>query len=161
MKSPLPIAALGLALLAAAPVAAVEADAIVGTWRTEDRHGNRDSIVEIARSGERYAGSVVWVKYEVYPENDPKGWAGRPLVDRENPDPALRERPILGLRTLRGLRFEAGEWVDGEVYAPREGETYRAKAWLEDPDTLKIRGYLGTPFLGRTVTWRRAEVPER
>lgn len=157
MKLALPVAMLGL--LAAAPAGAVEADAILGTWRTEDRDGHRDSIVEIARSGPRYHGTVVWVKYEVYPESDPKGWAGRPVVDRENPDPALRDRPILGLRTLRGLRFEDDEWVDGEIYGPRQGETYRVKAWLEDPDTLKVRGYLGVSFLGRTVTWRRAELP--
>lgn len=152
--------ALGLWLVAAS-AAAVDADAIVGTWATEDRDGNRDSVVEISKLGQHYVGTVVWVKYDVYPENDPKGWVGKPVVDRENPDPALRTRPILGIQLVNGLRFEDGEWVGGEIYAPRQGETYTAKAWLEDADTLKIRGYIGTPFLGRTVTWRRAPVPDR
>ncbi|MEZ4282207.1 MAG: hypothetical protein R3F21_21600 [Myxococcota bacterium] len=38
---------------------------------------------------------MVWVKYTVYPDGDPRGWAERPVVDRENPDPALRTRPLL------------------------------------------------------------------
>lgn len=146
-------------VLLAASAAALDADAILGTWSSEDEEGNRDSIVEIRRDGDAYVGEVVWVKYQVYPENDPKGWVGKPVVDRENPDPALRSRPILGIRTLKGLRFDEDEWVGGEIYAPRQGKTYRAKAWLEDAKTLKIRGYIGTPFLGRSVTWMRAEIP--
>ena len=153
------LAPAALIVLLALPAAAFEADAILGTWSTEDPDGNRDSIVEIARQDNQFVGRVVWVKYAVYPPDDSKGWAGRPVVDRENPDPALRQRSILGIEMLRGLRFDDGEWVGGEIYAPRQGDTYRAKAWLEGSDTLKIRGYIGAPFLGRTVTWLRSGIP--
>lgn len=126
--------------LTAVAAAAVEPDAILGTWATEDKDGHRDSIVAIARQGDEYVGTVVWVKFEVYPENDLKGMAGRPVVDRENPNPSLRERPIRGILLVNGLHFDGNEWVGGEIYAPREGRTYQAKARLEDGDTLKIRG---------------------
>lgn len=147
-----------LALVPAFGAAASSAagDAIVGRWQTEDEDGNRDSIVEITRRGETYVGRVVWVKYTVYPDDDPRGWAGRPVVDRENPDPALRTRPLLGVDVLKGLRFDGEGWSEGEIYSPRKGTTYAARAWLEAEATLKIRGYVGTPWLGRTVTWRRA-----
>lgn len=156
-----PILAVLLFAVALAPIfgpaaIAAEPEAIVGRWQTEDQDGNRDSIVEITRSGESYVGRVVWMKYDVYPENDPRGWAGRPVVDRENPDPALRERSILGVEVLTGLRFDGEGWSGGAIYTPRKGVTYKARAWLEGAETLKIRGYLGTPWLGRTVTWRRA-----
>ena len=155
------IRALAVLLLALAPLIgsaafAADPDAIVGRWHTEDQDGNRDSIVEITRSGESYVGRVVWLKYDVYPENDPRGWAGRPVVDRENPDPALRARSVLGVEVLTGLRFDGEGWSGGAIYTPRKGETYKARAWLEGAETLKIRGYFGTPWLGRTVTWRRA-----
>ncbi len=153
------LAALFMANLVAAHATAAAPDAILGTWSTEDKDGNRDSIVEITKQGDLYVGTVVWVKYDVYPENDPKGMAGQPVVDRENPDPALRTRSIQGVEIVKGLRWTDGEWVDGEIYAPREGTTYSAKATLENPDTLSVRGYIGTPWLGQTVTWRRAGVP--
>jgi len=151
-----------LGLLSAIPTIALAIDpgAILGTWSTEDRYGNRDSIVEIARNGEEYVGRVVWVKFDVYPENDPRGMAGQPLVDRENPDPELRDRPILGIPIVSGLRFGENEWLGGRIYSPRQGTSYAAKAWLEDADTLKVRGYIGSPFFGKTVTWRRAHVPK-
>lgn len=140
---------------------AIDPSAILGTWSTEDRYGNRDSIVEIAQNGEEYVGRVVWVKFDVYPDDDPRGMGGRPLVDRENPDPELRDRPILGIPIVRWLRFERSEWLDGRLYSPRQGTSYAAKAWLENADTLKVRGYIGTPFFGKTVTWFRANVPKR
>ena len=138
---------------------ATGADAILGTWSTEDRYGNRDAVVEIARRGEVFVGTVVWVKYRVYPDDDPKGMAGETIRDRENPDPALRERPILGLPILQGLRFNGEQWVGGQIYSPREGATYRAKLWLEDRQTLKVRGYVGMPVFGMNATWRRATLP--
>ncbi len=153
------ILAAGVALLLGEAAFAADPDAFVGRWLTEDQDGHRDSIVEITRSGEIYVGRVVWMKYDVYPESDPRGWTGRPIVDRENPDPALLTRPILGVEMLTGLRFDGEAWSGGSIYTPRKGETYSASAWLEGADTLQIRGYIGTPWLGRTVTWRRAPAP--
>lgn len=83
--------------------------------------------------------------------------AGRPRVDRENPDPALRRRPILGLRLLEGLEHDGdGEWSGGTVYDPETGKTYKSKARLgEGGDVLHLRGYIGFSLLGRTTEWTR------
>ena len=33
--------------------------------------------------------------------------------------------------------------------------------YLQDDDTLKVRGYIGMSLLGRTTTWKRADVQAR
>lgn len=136
---------------------AAEPDAIVGTWLTTDNDGNRDSVVEIVNENGVYRGTVAWLRYDVYPEGD--AMAGQPVVDRENPDEALRKRPIMGITIVEGLKFDDDEWVGGTIYSAREGKTYKAKAELKDADTLKLRGYVGTPLLGKTVIWTRSSVP--
>lgn len=57
---------------------------------------------------------------------------GKPKVDKENPDPSLRKRPIMGLSILSGMRPSGdGEWT-GYLYNPDDGNTYNA--------TLRLRG---------------------
>ncbi|MDN5869669.1 MAG: DUF2147 domain-containing protein [Nitrococcus sp.] len=52
-----------------------------------------------------YSGHVVWLKEPLFPADDRKGMAGKPKVDRLNPDSALRSRPIIGLAVLTGLHY--------------------------------------------------------
>ncbi|MGJ8669305.1 MAG: DUF2147 domain-containing protein [Oceanococcus sp.] len=148
-----------LLLATAVPLMAVEPDAITGTWLTSDEDGQQDSVVEIFRDGDHYVGEVRWIRFLTYPADDPM--AGQAVVDRANPDPALRERSVMGLRVLWGLRFNDGEWVDGRTYAARKGKTYKSKATLVGKDKLKLRGYIGTPMLGKTVIWERSEIPPK
>jgi hypothetical protein len=94
---------------------------------------------------------VVWLR-------SPFGFDGCPLRDGENPDPALRERRVLGLELLRGLRPDTrrpGRWRGGEVYDPGSGNTYRASITQTRADRLSVRGYIGLELLGRTATWIR------
>lgn len=133
------------------------ADAIVGTWLTTDEDGNRDSVVEILQRDGVYIGIVRWILFARYPVAD--RMAGQVIVDRENPEPALRERPVLGLEILSGMQYSDGSWSDGLIYSVRTGKHYRARITLVDSDTLKLRGYIGTPFLGSTVRWTRSPIP--
>jgi uncharacterized protein (DUF2147 family) len=45
--------------------------------------------------------------------------------------------------------------VDGEIYDPVHGKTYKCKMWFENDKTLRVRGYIGVPALGRTMTWKK------
>ncbi len=146
-----------LLLLLANPAAAQSADAILGTWLTTDEDGYRDSVVEIVRQGTSYTGLVRWVALQTYPAGD--HMAGQPLVDRENPDPALRERPVLGLPVLQGLQFSGDSWQGGTIYSVRSGKTYRVRLKLPRPGTLEVRGYLATPLFGESVYWSRSAIP--
>jgi uncharacterized protein (DUF2147 family) len=141
-----------VAVLAVAPAVAAEgADRVVGVWLTE----KADAHVRIERVGDSFHGTIVWLKEPLYPVDDEQGMAGQPKVDRENPDPVLRARPIVGLRIVDGFRHQDGEWRDGRIYDPENGKTYRCRMWF-DGETLRVRGYIGISLLGRSTSWTRA-----
>ena len=80
----------------------------------------------------------------------------RPDKDENNPDPALRERPLTGLELFTNFSYDGdGRWSGGTIYDPNSGKTYRCIITWVDADTLKVRGYIGVPMLGRTETWTR------
>ncbi len=135
------LAALAIALTWQ-PAAADEND-IVGTWLT----GDGDGWVDIVRSGNGISGLVAGT-----PNEDPD----RSRIDDKNPDPALQERELLGLELFAGFRFDGEDrWIDGKIYDPNSGKTYRCIITVLDANTLKVRGYVGVPLLGRTETWTR------
>ncbi|MDJ0944069.1 MAG: DUF2147 domain-containing protein [Kiloniellales bacterium] len=127
------LALLALLLLSGPAAAAEEADAILGTYLNEKQTAH----VEIFKDGGAYFGRIVWHK-----EN---------RKDYKNPDPALQDRPLVGLVFLKDFVYdpEEKEWTDGEVYAPDDGKTYSGYLWLED-GVLKMRGYVGISLFGRT-----------
>ena len=131
-------------LLGVAPVGA-ESPTLVGTWL----HANQRIRLEIAPCGDRLCGKLVWFKR-------PNDAQGRPLTDFENPDPALRTRPLLGLTVLRGLR-RVGErtWEDGKIYNPDDGEDYNVTISIQDDATARVRAYVFLPVFGQTQTWTR------
>jgi uncharacterized protein (DUF2147 family) len=114
-------------------------DAILGEWWTEGKEGR----IRFVRSPDgTYTGILAG-------GNDPG-------TDVNNKDAALRNRPLLGSVLIWHLRPEAGEYVDGYVYNPRNGETYRMKAEVTGKTTLKVRGYLGISLFGQSQSWTRA-----
>jgi uncharacterized protein (DUF2147 family) len=133
---------------------AVSPDAILGTWL----NGKQTAHVEIYKADGKYFGKIVWLKEPVYHADDKKGMAGKTKVDRENPDAAKRNQPILGLVILRNFVFvKDGLWEDGMIYDPENGKDYKCKMTLESPDILNVRGYIGISLLGRTDTWTRVK----
>ena len=139
------VACLVIALLACALAAeAAEPDAIVGVWVSEDGEG----FIEIRRHADVYEGTIV----------GGTGETGR--VDEKNPDPKLRDRPLLGLKIMDGFAYAGkGKWTDGRIYDPNSGKTYKCKMELKADDTLKVRGYVGMSWFGRTETWTRKTDP--
>lgn len=128
------------ALAASAAGAGADPLDVEGQWRTEDG----DAIIEIAPcDGEAPCGTVVWIDPETVAVN----------ADLNNPDPALRERPLVGIRTLWGLRRDDDAWTSGSVYDPEAGRTYRASVRRLNPAELEMKGCWG--FICRTQTWTR------
>lgn len=136
---------MGLAYLLAAGTALADANDVVGTWLTGDGDGWVDiTLVDDGISG-LIAGS---------PNEDPE----RSTVDDKNPDPALRQRKLLGLELFHGFRFDGDDrWIDGTIYDPNSGKTYRCIITIVDENRLKVRGYIGVALLGRTETWTRVD----
>lgn len=118
----------------------------LGVWL----HVDRRIQVKIAPCGELLlCGNLVWFMW-------PNDAEGLPLVDLKNPDPALRDRPLLGLQILRDLRRTGvNAWEDGEIYNPDDGESYRVQMSIEDDGTLRVRAYVLAPMFGETQIWTR------
>jgi uncharacterized protein (DUF2147 family) len=117
----------------------------VGLWHAEGGAAR----VAIEPCGDALCGRVVWLR-------SPLDEDGCDVRDRQNPDPALRDRPVVGLEVLRGLaRRPGGTWSGGRIYDPTSGRTYACDAALDGEDRLHLRGYIGIRLLGRTTTWTR------
>lgn len=117
------------------------ANAVEGTWLT----ASGKAKVEIYRLGDKYDGKIVWLKEPTYPD-------GKIKVDKNNPDKARQNTPLLGLNMLNGFIFENGEWENGTIYDPENGKTYSCKIKFRD-GKLDLRGYIGISLIGRTQTW--------
>jgi len=126
-----------------AHVLMAQADGITGTWLIEAQ----DAKIEIYKSGTKYFGKMIWLT----PDKDD---LGKPLTDSENPDPAKRKQPLLGLIIIHDMVFGKEEW-NGKIYDPESGKTYQAQIEMPNAETLKLRGYIGSPIFGRTETWKR------
>jgi uncharacterized protein (DUF2147 family) len=118
-----------------------------GLWLTQDEDGK----VRIERCGERFCGRLVWMA-------EPLDADGEPRTDAKNPDPALRDRPLQGLKILDlgAAADRKGVHHDCRIYDAARGDRYRCKIRVEG-DRLRMRGYLGISLFGRTVYWTRVE----
>jgi uncharacterized protein (DUF2147 family) len=154
MKRFLVVLPLVITIMLASTAFAQKPDAIVGKWLVEEK----DSQVEIYSCEGKFCGKIIWLKQPNYPVDDPKGMAGKPKVDRENPKASKRERPILGINLVWGFTH-SGEnlWKGGFIYNPRDGKTYKCKMTLENPDRLKVRGFIGISLIGKTNIWTRVK----
>jgi uncharacterized protein (DUF2147 family) len=148
-----------VALGTARPAVADDGDAILGFWLTAD-DGNGRAKVEITKTKGTYSGSIIWLERPTYPPDDDRGMGGQKRIDRENPDPELATRPVIGLPIVEGFTYKGDDlWADGTIYDPNNGKTYKCKI-RRDGDTLNVRGYIGFSFIGRTTQWQRTDAPE-
>lgn len=113
---------------------------IAGRWLT----GDGAAVVAIGPCGATTCGRIARVV---------RAAPNAPATDRSNPDPALRDRPILGLPILTGFVAGDGDWR-GRIYDPRNGKTYKSIVKREGDGSLKVQGCI--VFLCQTQRWRPA-----
>ncbi len=130
--------ALGTAVSAAPPE--------IGLWYDDTGRG----AVKIAPCGNRLCGHIVWLQ-------NPLSSNGKPLRDKYNPEPGMRNRLICGLQVLGNLAPQSnGKWGQGWVYDPKVGKSYNVEIGLANPNKLKVYGYAGVKLFGKTLYWKRA-----
>lgn len=131
--------ALGL-LLVAAP--AFAADAVEGDWLTPDS-GSKVRLGACPKTPQLMCGAVSWLPAAKVKD-----------LDKRNPNPALRNRPILGVSTVSGFKQVApGKWTGGKLYDPASGKTYNGKISANPDGTLKVEGCV--MMICQSQTWTR------
>jgi uncharacterized protein (DUF2147 family) len=112
-----------LAALLLATAAPAAAPSPVGEWRVADGTAH----IRVVDCGGALWGVVSWEK--------------KPGRDTENPDPAKRKRPTLGMPVLLHMTpgDERGHW-EGNVYNAENGNTYDASIEMRGRDKLHVEG---------------------
>lgn len=130
-----------------------QSSSIVGDWLVK----SRDAVIRIEKVGGEYQGYILWQLHDTYGPEDGPQLNGKIVTDRNNPNPALRSRPLTGLRLLTGLRFdpESHKWKDGRIYNADNGRTYNCLVRMLGPNRLQLRGYIGISLFGGNTVWSR------
>ncbi len=124
-----------------------------GEWQTIDDHsGKAVSHVVVKEVGKTLQGSITRII-------DPN----KVNLKCEACEGPLRDAPFIGLTIIQGVGATATEpltWEGGHILDPKSGRSYRVRLRLKDEgQTMEVRGYFGSPYFGRTQTWRRVPAP--
>ncbi|PCI96118.1 MAG: hypothetical protein COB15_11370 [Flavobacteriales bacterium] len=123
----------------------INAQSITGKWKTiDDDTGKEKSVVEIYKKGGKYYGKVISIV-------DPK----KRDKKCEKCTDYRKDKPVLGMEIIKDLEQDDDEFEDGTIMDPENGKIYDCKIWLEDKNTLNVRGYIA--FFYRTQEWLRVE----
>ena len=113
-----------------------------GMWLME----NGKVTVRISSCGGNLCGTIVGLKKPLDKE-------GRPKRDKDNPNPGLRNRPVIGLTILNGLSPEGDDRWSGTIYNPDDGNTYDSDVMLVNGQTLRVKGCVA--FVCKTKKFTR------
>lgn len=128
-------------------VTTLSAQSVLGKWKTiDDNTGEAKSIVEIYEKDGKVHGKIK----EIFN----KDRSDALCVECEGAD---KDKPVLGMVIIRGLEKDGDEYNGGKVLDPENGTFYKCYITLEEPNKLKVRGYVGFSMFGRTQYWLRAE----
>ncbi len=122
---------------------------VVGKWKTiDDESGKQKSIVQLFLSGNQLYGKVLetWDDDGVTPTDK--------LCDKCTG--ALYNKKVHGMIIVQGITKSDNIWKGKKgILDPKNGKFYDVKIWLEDANTLNVRGSIGP--IGRKQTWYRVK----
>lgn len=119
---------------------ALAADPVEGEWLTQAGNA-RVKVAPCGARPDRMCGVVSWLKNAA-------------AKDANNPDPALRSRPVLGMALIRDFKPAGpGRWTGGKIYDPESGKTYDAKMRINPNGTLKVEGCV--LVVCQAQTWKK------
>jgi len=138
-------AALAMAAMISLPgnFAHADAESPAGTWVMD----NGKITVRLVPCGGNLCGQIVAMK-------KPLDKKGRPKRDKHNPNPSLRDRPVIGLTIMANMKADGdGKWA-GEIYNPDDGNTYASYMKL-DGGRMKVKGCVA--FICEKITFERVD----
>ena len=118
---------------------------ILGKWKTvDDLSGKEKGIVEIFEYKNKIYGRIV----EIF-EADKKH------LKCEKCEGEDKNKPILGLAIIKGMKKKDDVYEGGKIVDPKNGKSYNCRITPEGKDKLIVRGYIGITLFGRSQTWIR------
>jgi uncharacterized protein (DUF2147 family) len=144
MKNIIRRSAIALPLLLLAATSPAQAEAPAGIWSMS----NGKVTVRISDCGSNLCAKIVGLKEPISKID------GKPKVDRENPDPGLRKRPLIGLSILINMKPNGDGMWKGAIYNPDDGKTYSATV-NHQGNSMKVKGCVASVFC-KTNTFVRA-----
>ncbi len=107
-------------------------------------------MVQVYKEKNQFRAKIIWFNDD--PSKPMQEWR-----DKHNPDPALRNRKLVGLEILNGLRYDADShtWEGGTIYDAQHGKQWDAAGYIDKDGLLKVKGYWHIKIIGRTMTFKR------
>jgi uncharacterized protein (DUF2147 family) len=126
---------------------ATHPDLVCGKWLSTEKN----LIVHVFKEGVDYKAKVVWFN------SKDKSKSIEEFTDERNPDPALRNRKLLGMSILEGMDYipKSGTWENGKIYDAKNGRHWSASAHVDKEGMLRVTGYWQFKFIGRTISFTR------
>ena len=118
-----------------------------GTWLTQ----TGGSRIRVADCGGALCGTIVWLKEP----NDPD--TGKPKTDKNNSDASKRDRPLLGVQIVLGMKPDGADKWKGQVYNAEDGKTYSGNLTYSGGDTLQLQGCALGGLICKGQTWTRVK----
>lgn len=121
----------------------------VGLWKTFDDDGTKErALVRITEADGVFTGELV---KNLEPGADPNELCSKCIGEGQ-------DKPLVGLKILKGLKAEGGEYRGGEILDPETGTVYRCTVTVaEEGRKLIVHGYVGIALFGRTQEWVPAD----
>jgi uncharacterized protein (DUF2147 family) len=124
----------------------------VGLWKSVDDETKKEkSLVRISETDGVLVGKIEKLL-------DP---ATKPDATCDKCDDDRKDKPVLGMTIIRSVSpkpDDDGAYFGGNILDPGKGKVYKLRLKLADEGKkLEVRGYIGTPLIGRTQTWYRIE----
>lgn len=111
---------------------------INGMWLAEDK---KDVVLDVKVCGASLCGKIFWM----------------------NESLTKKAPHICGVTVLSEFERsgkDSNKWQNGTVYKASDNKYYKGIVEHESDHALKIRAYVGTPFLGRTVMFKRVKAED-
>jgi uncharacterized protein (DUF2147 family) len=117
----------------------------LGNWLTQ----TGGSRIRVADCGGALCGTIVWLKEPTDPDT------GKPKTDKNNSDATKRNRPLIGVQIVLGMKPSgAGKWA-GQVYNAEDGKTYSGNLTFTGGDSLQLQGCALGGLVCKAQTWTK------
>ena len=101
----------------------------IGLWLAKD-----GAKIRISQCGRNLCGFIV----QSSPPVDPA--TGRPTTDKNNADPAKRNRSLVGIEMLISMHRDSTSKWSGRLYNDDDGKTYSGNLIELGPSSIRIEG---------------------